>query len=233
MHFLRNILNSFIEIFYPRCCYGCEDILLENENYLCSNCRHNLPITNYHLENNNDIKKLFFGKVDLIYSVAFLDYSKGGIVQSMIHKLKYKGNQEIGTFIGKWYGNLLLDEMPSIKDIDIIIPVPMHKKKLRQRGYNQVDTFGKELANIFKIEYNKDILIRTKYNKSQTTKNRKQREKNIRGAFEINNIDKAVGKHIAIVDDVITTGATLENCCKIINKIPNTKVSIIIISKGV
>ena len=153
------MFQNLINLFFPNVCLSCNHELLDNEIYICTNCRHDLPVTNYHLDGSDQVKKAFYGRVKLENASALLRFQKKGIVQQLMHNLKYKGHQEIGTFLGAWLG----DELKNIvdyKDIDLVIPVPLHKIKRRKRGYNQVTLFSKEIANCMNIESLTSVLVK-------------------------------------------------------------------------
>ncbi|MBE9491029.1 MAG: ComF family protein [Bacteroidetes bacterium] len=220
------MFNSIINLFFPKVCYACSHLLTDNENHICTNCRHNLPVTNYHFENNNTVEKVFYGRVKLQQATALLRFEKKGIVQHLLHNLKYRGHETISTVLGAWIGS----ELKTIKgynNIDVVIPVPLHKNKLRKRGYNQVARFGIEIAKALKAEYIDNVLIKTTATKTQVFKKRIARWNNTNEIFAIKNKDLITGKHILIVDDIITTGATIEACSNILNNAKNVKISVV------
>lgn len=220
------MLKSVINLFFPKVCSGCDAFLLNGEIVICTQCRHDIPITNHHKNEKNEIINRFYGRIPLEFAAAFFYFHKKGIVQSLIHKLKYKGHEEIGTVIGIWYANELKD-CDALKNIDCIIPVPLHPKRFKERGYNQVTTFGKALSENLKIPYNDELLKRVVYSKTQTNKSLIGRSDIVKDIFDIN-IDKSQnGNHYLLVDDVITTGSTLEACARVLLKIPEAKVSIL------
>lgn len=223
------MLQSIINLFFPKVCAGCNSFLMANENVICTLCRHHIPLTNHHLNPENEAFKKFYGKIPIEHASALFYFHKKGIVQEVIHKLKYKGHQEIGTVLGSWYAEDL-KAIPVFQEIDAIIPVPLHKKKYRQRGYNQVSTFGLALSNELNITYNESILIRTVYSKTQSKKNLLGRTEGIETIFNVNFTEKDHHKHFLLIDDVITTGSTLEACCRALMKIPGTKISIVCIA---
>ncbi|MBF4517192.1 ComF family protein [Flavobacterium sp. ANB] len=199
---------------------------MSNETILCTNCRHEMPLTQYHLDTKNEAVKKFYGKIEIEYVSAFLYFNKKGIVQELIHNLKYKGLEEVGTVLGNWY----VEDLKELKletPFDIIIPVPLHKRKFKERGYNQVTTFGKALAEGLNITYDASILYRKKYSKTQSKKNLLGRSENIENIFDVISTEENQNKHFLIVDDVLTTGATLEACSRALLKIPGTKISIV------
>jgi ComF family protein len=219
---LKNLLN----IFFPLVCNGCQNLLSTNEKTICINCRHELPLTNHILENQNEAYKKFNGKIPVEHVSSILYYHKKGIVQQLIHNLKYRNHQDIGTFLGDWYAEELISQN-SFKEIDFIIPVPLHKKRLKERGYNQVTNFGKALSKKLKIEYTTEILYRKEYTITQSKKNLSDRSKLNNAIFDVTFNKNHHNKHFLLIDDVLTTGATLEACGKALLQIPNAKISII------
>ena len=220
------MFNSILNLFFPKVCAGCRKLLFSNENVLCTNCRHEMPLTQYHLDTNNEAVKKFYGKIEIEYASAFVYFNKKGIVQELIHNLKYKGQQEIGAVLGIWYVEDL-KELKLENSFDVIIPVPLHKRKFRERGYNQVTAFGKALAEGLDIQYDETVLYRKKYSKTQSKKNLLGRSENIENIFDVISTEKHQNKHLLLVDDVLTTGATLEACSRALLKIPNIKISIV------
>jgi len=206
-------------------CFACSTYLSDNEDTICINCRHELPVTNFHFNNDDFVKKVLAGRANIEHATALFRFEKKGPVQQLIHGLKYKGYEHIGELLGNWLGGELR-EVKNYKDIDAIIPVPLHPKKLKSRGYNQVAKFGKQIAFELNAEYIDDVLIKISNTTSQTIKNRLSRWHNSKELFAIKNISKIENKHILIVDDIITTGATLEACCTALNQAKNIKISI-------
>ena len=220
------MFNSILNLFFPKVCAGCRKLLLSNENVLCTNCRHEMPLTQYHLDTKNEAIKKFYGKIEIEYASAFVYFNKKGIVQELIHNLKYNGQQEIGAVLGIWYVEDL-KELNLKNPFDVIIPVPLHKRKFRERGYNQVTAFGKALSEGLDIQYDETVLYRKKYSKTQSKKNLLGRSENIENIFDVISTEKHQNKHLLLVDDVLTTGATLEACSRALLKIPNIKISIV------
>lgn len=221
-----NLLKELFYLFYPRACITCQNTLVSNEILICLNCRHDLPIICYNNFEKNDISKLFKGKIPIYKAASFLSFTKVGKTKKIIHHLKYKGRQEIGTFIGDWFGKILWDSK-QFNEIDYIIPVPLHRKRLRERGYNQLTTFGESLSEQLNIKYLENILIRTGATKTQTFKKRIERFKNTDTKFVLLNNQIFENKHVLLIDDVVTTGATLEACCKELLKTKGIKISIV------
>jgi ComF family protein len=220
------MFKNIINLFFPTVCTGCNSFLLSNENVICTVCRHNIPLTNHHLNSENEAFKKFYGRIPVEYTSALLYFHKKGIVQELIHNLKYKGQEEIGTVLGNWYAEDL-KEMEILKTVNQIIPVPLHKKKLRKRGYNQVTTFGHALSKELNLNYNDTLLFRKIYSKTQSQKNLLGRTEGIEAVFDVLFTPEDHNKHFLLIDDVITTGATLEACSRALLKIPGAKISIV------
>jgi len=220
------VFNSILNLFFPKVCAGCRKLLFTNEIVLCTICRHEMPLTHYHLDPKNEAVKKFYGKIEIEHASALLYFNKKGIVQELIHNLKYKGQQQIGVVLGNWYAEDL-KELNLKNPFDIIIPVPLHKRKFRERGYNQVAAFGKALANGLNITYDDAVLYRKKYSKTQSKKNLLGRSENIENIFDVISTEKYKHKHLLLVDDVLTTGATLEACSRALLKIPGIKISVV------
>ena len=220
------MFKSIINLFFPKVCSGCNSFLLTNENVICTHCRHDIPLTNHHLIADNDAFKKFYGRIPVLHASALFYFHKKGIVQQLIHNLKYKGHEEIGTILGEWYAEDL-KTIDSLHDIDQIIPVPLHRRKLKERGYNQVTAFGKALSSSLNVEYNNSILVRNIYSKTQSKKNLLGRTEGIETIFDVSFTDSDHNKHFLLIDDVITTGSTLEACSRALLKIPGARISIV------
>jgi ComF family protein len=219
-------LHNLFSLFYPNICVCCEQNLLDQEKLICIECRFDLPFVDNGNYESNLLTQTLEGRVIVESGASFLYYHPVGKVKKLIHQLKYKNNQEVGAFLGNWFGKKLL-ESDKFNEIDYIIPVPLHQKKLRQRGYNQLTKFGEKLSEIFHIQYIEDVLIRTSTENTQPFKKRIERFKNLETKFSVSNLDILNSKHILLIDDVVTTGATLEACCKVLLKAKNVKISII------
>ena len=219
------MLNDFISLLFPNICCACGDNLHKHEKAICTSCEYTLPKTNFHLQRNNPVAQLFYGRVNIHSASALYNFSKEGKIQNLIHQLKYKGQKNIGYEIGKLYGYELM-KCSDFNSINTIIPVPLHKKKLKKRGYNQCHLFAKGLAETMNAETDFDILERSEWNESQTKKSRYERWKNVETVFVLKDFKKLEGKHLLLVDDVVTTGATLDACSQVLQQINNVKISI-------
>jgi ComF family protein len=220
------MFESIINLFFPKVCSGCSSFLLTNENVICTVCRHDIPLTNHHLNPENDAFKKFYGRIPVLHTSALFYFHKKGIVQELIHNLKYKGHEEIGAILGEWYAEDL-KTITLLQTVDEIIPVPLHRRKLKERGYNQVTAFGKALSSSLNLDYNDSILIRNVYSKTQSKKNLLGRTEGIETIFDVSFTQKNHNKHFLLIDDVITTGSTLEACSRALMKIPGAKISIV------
>ncbi|MDY0780618.1 ComF family protein [Tenacibaculum sp. IB213877] len=218
-------LKDFTKLFYPELCVGCNSNLYSSELILCSSCRFDLPILDIEDPEKNLVASSFYGRIPIKHAVSLLSFQKENTTQKLIHHLKYKNNQEIGSFLGQWFRNHL-KEKNFFSDIDYIIPVPLHPKKLQKRGYNQVTTFGKSLSKELEISYQENILQRVDLSSTQTLKKRFERFSNENTKFKLTNLTFFENKHVLLVDDVITTGATLEACCNELLKTKNITISI-------
>jgi len=224
-HFVLKMITSILNIFFPNICYACNTILSDNECHICTVCRHDLPVTNYHFNNSDTVKRVFYGRLQLEAATALFLFQKKGTVQHLLHNLKYKGYETIGTVLGDWLGNEL-KTISIYNTIDVVIPVPLHKNKLKRRGYNQVTKFGIQIAKALNADYLDHVLIKTSATKTQVFKSRISRWNSKEELFSIKNQHLIKGKHILLVDDIITTGATIEACATILNQATDIKISV-------
>lgn len=224
MKILFRYINDFFNLFFPDLCVACNSHLVNQENLICTKCLYNLPKTMFHVDENNPVAKLFWGRTKVEFATAFFHFNKGSKYQGMMHKFKYHNCKEIGFVLGKYFGTSIKDS--NFNKIDIIIPVPLHKSKLKKRGYNQSEWIAKGMSESLSKPIDSNTLIRKIATETQTRKSRFERWKNVDNIFGIQNADHIKGKHILLVDDVVTTGSTLEACANAILEIENTKVSI-------
>ncbi|WP_157208683.1 ComF family protein [Mariniflexile maritimum] len=219
------MFKPIVNLFFPKVCFACLNLLHDNEDTICVNCRHDLPVTNFHFDNDDTVAKVLYGRAKIEQGTALFRFEKKGLVQQLIHGLKYRGYENIGALLGNWLGSEL-KTLEHYQNIDVVIPVPLHKKKLRKRGYNQVAKFGQQLAKALDAEYNDKVLVKVTNTASQTTKQRFTRWINNDELFAIVNMGAIENKHLLLVDDLITTGATLEACITVLNKAKNIKITI-------
>lgn len=220
------LLNNLLSIFYPRLCISCGNILQENEQHLCLNCLLHLPETNYHKTEDNPLNDIFRGRAKVENTLAYLSFRKGNAVQHILHQLKYKGNKEIGAYMGERYGKKLA-QANLFSDVDFILPIPLHPKKLKIRGYNQSEWIAKGLSAGLGIPYNTSVLVRNTFTETQTKKSRFNRWENVKDVFEITDTELLTGKYVIVCDDVLTTGATTEAAVQKILGIEGTRVSVV------
>ncbi|WP_375239675.1 ComF family protein [Aurantibacter sp.] len=224
------MLKALFNLFFPEVCLACIQPLLDNELTICTNCRHHLPVTNFHYNKTiNLVHKALYGRAEIVNATSLFYFEKKSIVQQLIHQLKYKNQPEISNFLGNWLGSEL-SNCKAYEAIDVVIPVPLHYKKLKKRGYNQVEGFGKSIANHLKCNYLENVLVKTINTSSQVKKTRLERWQLKEELFTTQNLDLIKGKHILLVDDIITTGSTLENCITELNKAQNIKISIAVMA---
>lgn len=231
MNIALRVFDDFLSLFYPRLCLACGKGLPPTKEVVCVSCQYHLPKTKFHLEKENPVTEIFWGRIKIESAAALYHFSKGGKTQQLIHKLKYKGKKEVGIKLGRLYG-VQLKEATFFKSVDCIVPVPLHPRKEFKRGYNQSDQFAIGLSQTMEIPWYKNALIRNTESDSQTRKSRIERFKNVGRVFEVYKPKLMINKHVLLVDDVITTGATLEACAEQILEVPGTKVSIVTIAKG-
>lgn len=220
-----SLFQDFIHLFYPAVCNGCSTPLLSGEHFVCLQCKSDLPVTNYHLINDNKMERLFTGRIQIERATAFVHFIKNGKVQSLLHHLKYKSNSNLGLHLGKMMA-LSLKDSSFYDDFDMIVPIPLHPKKLKTRGYNQSEKIAEGFSSISSIPLNNELLIRSTFTESQTRKSKFNRWQNVSSVFEVSGSSKTKGKHILLIDDVITTGSTLESAAALLTEKLNAKISI-------
>ncbi|MGI4021732.1 MAG: ComF family protein [Janthinobacterium lividum] len=225
MNLQHTYLADFISLIFPELCQACAKSLYRNEEIICADCLYHLPFTDFHLNADNPVAQQFWGRAPVEAAFAMLYFSKGSRVQNLMHQLKYKNKPEVGTYLGNLAGKRLLKNSV-FASADMIIPVPLHQQKLLKRGYNQSLSFAEGLSQQMLIPVASQNLIKTTNTESQTKKSRTSRYENLKEVFSVKNPQQLIGKHILLVDDIVTTGATLEACCTILLEIPDVKISL-------
>lgn len=225
------MLNDLVNLFYPNNCGCCNNVLRKGESHICLFCLSDLPRTNYIKIKENPVAKLFWGRVDLTYGFSTYNFSKKGKIQDLIHLLKYKEKTEIGFVLGSEIGRDINDNIPP-NTFDYIVPVPLHPKKQRLRGYNQSAFIAQGISSVCHVPVNEELVERVSNTVSQTKKNKHERWENVAEIFQLKNQEKIDGKHLLLVDDVVTTGATLESCARKFLEVPNSRVSVAVLASG-
>ncbi len=222
---LKEYLSDFVSLFYPELCAACGNNLYKGEKVICTFCHVNLPYTNYHQQQDNPLSRIFWGRVPIAAASSYLFFRKGSKVQHMLHELKYKGRTEIGSRMGVLYGHHLATST-EFNQTDLILPVPLHPKKELKRGYNQSSFFAEGLAESMQKEMDCKVLYRTKNTETQTKKSRYSRHLNVDQLFDIRDASLIKSRNVLLVDDVLTTGSTLESCAAVLLDSGAKKVSV-------
>lgn len=226
---MRKIFNDLLHLFFPKLCMLCQTPLVGGEDHICLKCLCDLPRTGHNFLEENPATYLFGGKVPVYHAAAFLHYEKGGHVQLLIHSLKYHDNREIGFRLGRMaglrYQKAILSDRP-----DLLLPVPLHPKKRKQRGYNQSEWIARGLNTLLKLPIDTTSLRRTKETETQTHKQTYDRWLNMQDIFSVVDREALAGKHILLIDDVITSGSTIGACAEALLTIPGVRVSVLAIA---
>lgn len=230
-NFLWSVLVDFLALFFPNYCFGCNGGMVKGEEILCTNCISELPLLDHGQSDNNPILKKFIGRLPLKHGFLLLKFQKKGIVQNLLHKLKYDNRPEVGERLGRILSKRIVDDGYG-HAFDLIIPVPLHKHKMRIRGYNQSAVIGEGMGKILEIPCDDFIISRKKSTHTQTKKSKIERWENVNDAFKVSYPDQVLGKRILIVDDVITTGATIEACAKSLLEAGASEISIACLAGG-
>ena len=222
---IPRFIEDFISLLYPRVCAACGNSLFKHEEIICTYCLYHLPKTNYHLMENSPLDKVFWGRAQLAHTAALYNFQKKSKVQHLIHQLKYKGRMDVGIHLGKLLGTDLA-KAENFNNVSKVIPVPLHPAKQRKRGYNQSEQIAIGLANAMNIEMDSTSFIRTTNTETQTRKSRFARWENVKEIFKVTAPTEIANRHILLVDDVITTGATLESAAHILLSVEGVKLSV-------
>jgi ComF family protein len=222
---VRSLLNDFAHLFFPQTCAGCGSDVITSDSPLCIRCIASLPVTNFHLHTGNQVEKIFWGRIPVTCATSLCYFNSGSLIQTLLHQLKYKGHKELGYFLGRVMGETLI-QSNRFSYLDALIPLPLFAAREKKRGYNQAALLCEGMAEAMKIPIWNDVVMRTTATTTQTKKNRLERWENIEGKFVITNPSLLSGKHVLLVDDVITTGATLEACGGLMLDVPGLSLSI-------
>jgi ComF family protein len=222
---LKNILSGTVHLFYPHICTGCGSDILEENTLLCLRCIHDLPHTNFAQYSNNPVEKYFWGRLPISAGYSEFYFSKEFLIQHLIHQLKYKDDTNIGFYLGELMGKTLLNSN-RFNSIDALIPLPLYADKEHKRGYNQAAVICNGMSSVMNIPVLNGHVIRQHATETQTRKHRTERWENVKGSFKVIKESTLKNKHLLLVDDVITTGATLEACGSILLQTENVKLSI-------
>jgi ComF family protein len=219
-----SLADDFLSILFPRVCHACGDHLVRNETLICSACHVAIPKTGFHLRRDNYAEKLFWGRCRLEKAAAWAYYVKSGRMTRLIYRFKYNGIREIGSELGRIYG-IALTESGFMDDIDIIVPVPLHRRKERRRGFNQSLVLADAIAAVSGKPVNSCSLTRVTKTETQTVRSRIERWKNVEGIFAVEDGSSLQNSHVLLVDDVITTGSTIDACTTALSNIEGIRVS--------
>jgi ComF family protein len=211
--FLLKVKESLLHLLFPHLCEGCGLSGLTADEYLCLQCYLKLPETLFFNYNNNPVERIFFGRLKIENSGALFYFTKGSLIQKLMHEFKYKRNEELGYFLGRIMGNSIKSSN-RFTEIEFVIPVPLHAKKQQKRGFNQAAILARAIGKVLNVPVIENAITKNQDSGSQTKKNRMERWLNVEGKYEIVNTEILKGKNILLIDDVITTGATIESCGK-------------------
>jgi len=230
-NFIKTYFEGIIAVMYPHTCLSCGQPLVKGEEYACSECMYQVRRTDYHLQKENPVAQLFYGRIDLVFATSYFGFDKGGIFQKLIHQLKYQNQKEVGEMLGQHMG-MGLKNSPFLPAVDAIIPVPLHKKKAKKRGYNQSEHIAIGLASVMKTKVDTSTLLRISYSGSQTKLSREKRWDNVAESFALSDKETLKGQHVLLVDDVLTTGATIEACYQVLSETEDIKISVATLARA-
>jgi ComF family protein len=222
---LRPYLDDLVALFYPKICPGCAMPMQRSEQHMCLYCTFRLPKTGFESGRDNPVEKIFKGRIPVSQANSFLYFKKQGMAQRLMHELKYNGNKDLGFYLGELFATELMAD-PGFRKPDVLATVPLHPQKMLKRGFNQSDEIAKGFSSSSGIPIANGLLKRSKNTGTQTRKKRFERWENTEDSFALNDTQMLKGKHIGLIDDVITTGATLESCASKLQQAGDTRISI-------
>jgi ComF family protein len=225
MNAVKEAIDSFTHIFFPHLCVGCGSDLISDDQFLCLQCINQLPATNFELHANNPVEKIFWGRAAIKSATAQYYFTKNSILQNILHQFKYKSKKDIGIYFGRIMGEAICASN-RFTDIDAIVPLPLFASKEKKRGYNQATVLAEGISSVMNVPVSKNSIGRIIATDTQTKKNRIERWQNIDGKFKLKEKESIAGKHILLIDDVITTGATLDACANELLEAEGIQVSV-------
>jgi ComF family protein len=225
MYLLNEIKNALLHLAFPHICQGCGSDLLQHDQLLCLRCLSSMPATNFHMHSNNPVEKIFWGRIPFTYATAQYYFTKESLMQHLMHQFKYHGNKEMGLFMGQLMGEAFASSN-RFSCLDALIPLPLFPSKEKKRGFNQATLLCEGIASVLNIPVKKNEIIRSTHTETQTKKGRVERWQNMEDRFQLPNNASLEGMHVLLVDDVVTTGATLEACGRELLKTTGLRLSI-------
>jgi len=229
MKTITNLFNSALHLFYPHNCEGCSTDVLENDHLLCAKCYATLAETGFMGKENNPVEKTFYGRLQVEEAGAAYYFTQDSIMQKLIFALKYNGNKDVGLYLGKQLGKQVLQSR-RFNNVDILVPLPLNAKRQFKRGYNQAELICNGIADVINKPINTKVVLRSVHTTTQTQQSRMARWQNMKDVFDVDDLQSLEGKHILLVDDVVTTGATLEACGTMLLNIKDVKLSIVTVA---
>lgn len=219
------LINDFLSLIYPGHCEACRHLLFKHERFICTKCRLELPHPALQADALSPLHQVFAGRIPLIHASSYYLFEKSGRVQRLVHAIKYEGQKELAGFLGELYARELL-EKGLLGDVDLIIPVPLHRRRLKARGFNQSACFAEGLSALHHIPVETGCLERAVDTATQTKKKKYQRWENMKDVFELKDASALVNKHVLLVDDVITTGSTIESAWEALRQVEGLRISV-------
>lgn len=226
-HLTKNLLKGLLNIWLPKQCFVCGDALVDGEEQICTSCMKKLPATGFQNYNANPVERRFWGRVKIKNAFSGFYYRKEQTLQKLIHAFKYHSNKEMAIALGRELGRMMLNEKEKYTKYDYLVPVPLHPKKMKIRGYNQSQLIAQGINDVLGIPINNEILLRSQFSGTQTKRHKYERWKGVENNFAVGeNYERWAGASVIIVDDVLTTGATIESCCQALEKIPELQIGV-------